>query len=298
METKKTGNSNSRLLLGLITVMVILTGWLLYDWTQLRSQNQTLKAEIEEVSSEKANVKTELADLLVEYEGMKTSNDTLNAQLAEERQKIESLLEEVKKVKSSNAYQIARYKKETKTLRKIMRSFVQQIDSLNTLNKKLTAKVEKTESKYRNVVKQREELASKSDSLSTQVELASTLKADAISTQTLNDRGNTTSRARKAAKIEVCFTLRDNAVAETGDKNIHIRISAPGGAILTNRHMGFFMVNGKEIAYSSSRKVTYNGKQTKACLYFDTETELTKGSYAVDLFEDGKVIGKTTFKLR
>lgn len=298
METKKTGKSNSRLLLGLITVMVILTGWLLYDWTQLRSQNQSLKAEIEEVSSEKANVKTELADLLVEYDGMKTSNDTLNAQLAEERQKIESLLEEVKKVKSSNAYEIARYKKETKTLRKIMRSFVQQIDSLNTLNKKLTAKVEKTESKYRNVVKQREELASKSDSLSTQVELASTLKADAISTQTLNDRGNTTSRARKATKIEVCFTLRDNAVAETGDKNIHIRISAPGGAILTNRHMGFFMVNGKEIAYSSSRKVTYNGKQTKACLYFDTEAELTKGSYAVDLFEDGKVIGKTTFKLR
>ena len=298
MEKKTSGKSNSRVLVIVIIVMSIVTAWLVFDWTQLRSENEKLQTELEELSSEKANVKSELADLLVEYEGMKTSNDTLNARLNEERKRVEELLEEVKKVKSSNAYQIARYKKEAKTLRKIMRSFVQQIDSLNTLNQQLTAKVEKTESKYRNVVQQKEELENKKDSLTSQVAIASTLKADGITIQTLNERGNTTSRARKATKIEVCFTIRDNAVASTGDKNVHLRIADPSGNILTNKNMGFFMNEGKEIAYSAVRKVSYNGKKTQACLYFDTEVELSSGTYYTDLFEDGKKIGSSTFKLR
>ncbi len=297
METKK-GKSNSRLLLVVILVILALTGWLMYDWTQLRSQNQQLQTELEEVSSEKANVKSELADLLVEYEGMKTNNDSLNSQLKAEQEKIQELLEEVKKVKASNAYKIARYKKEAKTLRKIMRSFVQQIDSLNTLNKQLTARVEKTESKYRHVVKEKEDLVNKSDSLSSQVELASTLKADGITIQALNERGNKTSRARKAVKVEICFTIRDNAVAAAGNKNIHLRIADPKGNILTNSQMGFFMSEGKELAYSASRKVNYTGKKTQACLYFDAANEFESGSFSVDLFEDGKKIGVSTFKLR
>ena len=58
-----------------------------------------------------------------------------------EQAKVQRLMEELRTVKSTNAKEIARLKKELATLRKIMRNYVIQIDSLNRANEQL--KVEK-----------------------------------------------------------------------------------------------------------------------------------------------------------
>jgi predicted nucleic acid-binding Zn-ribbon protein len=62
------------------------------------------------------------------------------AQLLDQEQlKTQRLLEELRTVKSTNATEIRRLKKELATLRKVMIGYINQIDSLN----KLTAEVKR-----------------------------------------------------------------------------------------------------------------------------------------------------------
>ena len=58
-------------------------------------------------------------------------------QLAKQK-RTEELLEELKRVKSNDAAEIMRLKKELATLRQVLRSYVLQIDSLNRANEQLS----------------------------------------------------------------------------------------------------------------------------------------------------------------
>lgn len=295
---KTVKTDKSKLFIIASVILLFLCAWLLWERTQLVSENHKLQSELGDVSSEKNSVKNELAELLVEYDGMKTNNKDLNARLSAEQEKIQQLLNDVQKLKSSNAVQLARYKKEIKTLRSVMRSFVRQIDSLNIENKKLTAEVRNTKSKYQNVIAERKVLEGKTDSLSTQVEMASTLKAEGITVEALNKRENKTTRARKTTKLKLCFAIRDNPVAATGDKQVYMRIAAPSGKVLATINYDVFVVNGEELGYSAVRKIFYNGKKTDACVFYDVKDELESGNYTFTLFVEGKDIGTTLLKLR
>ena len=92
--------------------------------------------EMEQVlTEEKDSLANELRMMMYAYDTLKTSNDTLNAHLQRERNKIQKLLE----INASNAQLIRKYKAEITTMREIMKSYIVQIDSLNTRNKILTA---------------------------------------------------------------------------------------------------------------------------------------------------------------
>ncbi|MFH2143576.1 MAG: hypothetical protein ABIJ97_14210 [Bacteroidota bacterium] len=110
-------------------IIIIILGYLYYDQSK---KTDTVYVELNNTITEKESISMELEDLYKQYEGLKTNNSEINAKLIEEQDKILELMEEVKKVKSSNSYQISQYKKELNTLREIMKSYIVQIDSLNT----------------------------------------------------------------------------------------------------------------------------------------------------------------------
>ena len=93
-----------------------------------------------------------MVELQNDYANLSTANDTLNAELMLEREKVAQLLERVKKTEASNKAKLLKYERELGTLRSIMRGYIKQIDSLNTLNNELRvaaaqAKMEAKESK-------------------------------------------------------------------------------------------------------------------------------------------------------
>src|SRR5690606_25368742 len=154
------------------------------------------------------------------------------AQIDEQKEKIEQLIKKAK----DNSWTISKLKKETESLRTIMKGYVRTIDSLNTANQELIAKnqqaqqqVKEVEGKYTQLSKVKEELASK-------VALGSQLKAiDMIVVGQSEKRSNTyreTNRASKTDKLKVCFTLDDNKIAKPGKRTVHVRIIDPNGKVL------------------------------------------------------------------
>ncbi|MBN2890766.1 MAG: hypothetical protein JXL97_02775 [Bacteroidales bacterium] len=295
--TKKQSNLGYKITIILLSAVI---AWLVYDKITTGKENNALIAEIEETSFQKDSLNSELSELYLTYNELYTNNESLNDSLGNQQQKIKELMEEISKVKSNDYARINQLKTEVETLKKIMKSYVRQIDSLYQENKILIAENTEIKHNYTQVVDINEQLTEQKDSLQETVNVAKELTAYNTSFVALNQRGKTTDRIKKAEKFQICFMMSENKVATTGRKNIYIRVTKPGsGEVLRNDNSGFFNFQGESIAYSSVRTLEYDGSAQDICLFYDINTEdLPEGDYTVFIFVDGRQIGDKTITLK
>ena len=121
-----------KIMYGLIAAVVVLAGVLAYIWYQKSSL-------VNELTAEKEDLTEQMIALQNDYETLSSEYDDINLQLDSSRVEVQLLIEKIKKTEATNRSKIRQYEKELGTLRSIMRNYIVQIDSLNTLNKKLTA---------------------------------------------------------------------------------------------------------------------------------------------------------------
>ena len=133
-------NNNRGAIIGLSIIILILIGYIVY----LSMNKQTLIDEKVQLGIEKYEVMKELQDLQVQFDTLISSNDTMQAKIQLQQEKIAEMLIQIEKHKA-DAYMIKKLKKETETLRTIMVGYLHTIDSLNTLN--IALRTENTEIK-------------------------------------------------------------------------------------------------------------------------------------------------------
>lgn len=295
METS--GNPKKNLQIILILVIVVLTlgitfvGYLLYEESQ-QVKDQQLANEI--IAEQKTQLEGQLENMIVEYDSLKTSNDSINLQLEKEQEYIRKLL----KINASNAYKIKLYQKEMETLRKIMRSYIVQIDSLNTRNQQLTVENVEVRTKLRDIEKSHDELSKIKDELSTKVDIASQLSAKDIIVSPLNKRSREKDKVDKVEKIKVCFTIRENSITEPGTKEVFLRIIRPDDIVLTSGISELFEANGEKMVFSAKRQLEYENQDIDICIFWDKTEELIPGTYTAELYCEQKLIGSSSFGLR
>ncbi len=246
------------------------------------------------LTEEKDSLTRELQNLIYEYDTLKTSNDSLNLKLEEEQNKIKMLL----RVQASNAQKITLYKKELSTLRQVMKSYIVQIDSLNTLNKELTAENIQVKRDLQTVQKDKEELSQIKEELSEKVEKASVILAKNIVATPINARGREKDKIDKVDKIKVCFLLRENPIVQAGKKDVYMRISRPDELILAESPDNLFEFDGKQSIFSSKRTVEYLNQDIELCIYWNNNGDLIPGKYTVNLYLEGNQIGSAVFNLK
>lgn len=255
------------------------------------------------IEEEKRNLEAEYANLAFEYdrfEGSKMliNNDSLINQLENEKLKVQRLQEELKTTKNIDAKRINELKKELATLRSVMRAYVIQIDSLNTLNQKLTAENREVSNKYREATETASQLQKDNDELTQKVTLASKLDAISISVNTLNSKGKNTDRISKIEYIEVNFSIAKNVTAQPGERFIYLRIIKPDNDVLIKNRNDLFVYENTEINYSAKKLVEYDSEETPVTLYWTVEEYLYPGVYRMEIFADGEKIGEKSITLQ
>ena len=256
---------------------------------------KTEMIEMEKVlTEEKDSLANELSNLMFQYDTLKTNNESLNAKLETEQNKIRSLLT----IQASNAQKIRLYKKELATLKRVMKSYIVQIDSLNTKNIQLTAENIEVRKKLQKTRETNIELTQIKDELSSKVEIASIILAKNILPTPLNARGREKYKIERIDKIRVCFTLRENPIVEAGKKDVYMRIARPDELILADSPDNLFEFEDEQIVYSSIRTVDYLNQDVDMCIYWNNNGDLIPGNYTVYLYLEGNHIGSTTFLLK
>ena len=287
-----------KILVPIILIIVLLAGAIVWLFIDRDKQQQEKQQMIELAEMDKKEMENQYEQFAMQYSEMKTqiNNDSIIAQLTQEQEKTQRLLQELRQTKSTDAREIARLKKELATVRAVLRSYVIEIDSLNRLNQNLTAENTRIKGQYEEANKQIAGLNTEKESLSEKVAIAAQLDAIGINLTGLDKRNKPTKKIKKTKALQVSFALAKNVTAQSGNKVVYVRINTPTGTLLGGA--GTFAYENRSLECSMKRNVEYGGKETPVTLYCGVTESLQAGTYRVSIFADGNMIGSKNFVLQ
>ena len=254
---------------------------------------------VQEFELEKEDLENEYTTFARQYDELKmtVTNDSLSVLLEQEQLKTQRLLEELRTVKSTNASEIRRLKKELATLRKVMIGYINQIDSLNRLTAHQQEVIQDVTRKYNAASRQISNLSAEKETLNEKVALAAQLDVTNIRIEPQNKRGRETDKVKRVVKFKIDFTLVKNITAETGERILYVRITKPDNGVLTKNESDTFEYENRRLPYSIKKYVEYTGEEQAVTVYWNVEEYLYAGEYRVDIFAEGTLIGQQSFVL-
>jgi len=279
------------IILAILLVVVIA----LFFWQ--RSEHSEATALL---NKEKATIENELNTMVLGYDSLKRNNTNLNIQFEGAQSKVKDLLAQIEQERSTSFRQINKYRDEMTTLRKIMRDYVVQIDSLNQKNQRLMAENSTVKQEVTDVKTQNQALEEEKKKLEQTVTLAATLEAVNLKATGTTKKGKEQTKASKIELIKVDFILAKNLTAKRGAKNIYLRVQRPDQLLLTKSDNDLFKFEGLKIPYSAMREVEYEGMDLPVSIYWDNtgESPFIQGQYTIDIFADGSNIGTTSLEVK
>jgi DNA repair exonuclease SbcCD ATPase subunit len=224
--------------------------------------------------------------LVKELEDLKDQNDTMMVKY----QEAVVMLEQLQKEKTYNYNQLAKYKREVETLRGVMKGYLRQIDSLNTINSNLHAENVAYQKEITSAQLRADVAEEKADELNTKVRIGAVIRASGIRMVALNDKSSEVRRIKLAKRLRVDFELTANELAEPGEKSIYICITPPDGYVLSSNELIPFNFEGTEMMASAMRKVDYENQSVPVSIFYDGAM-FEKGTYKVDIYIDGRHSG-------
>ncbi len=286
---------NKKLMIPLIVLVLALCAGVVWLYLSLQEQKQTNQEMQELVEMDKREMEAEYARFALQYDEMQKqiTNDSIVAQLVQEQEKTQQLLEELKRVKATDAREITRLKKELETVRAVLRDYVIQIDSLNRLNESLMEENSRVNAELEQRTAQVAGLSHEKASLSEKVAIASQLDAAGIQLQLLNKRGKDTKKVKDCKQMKVDFAITKNVTASNGHRTIYVRIQNPGGNVLGGG--GSFAYENRQLECSAHKTIEYTGEEMHVTVYWNVTQPLEAGDYRVSIFADGNMIGTRIF---
>ena len=284
------------LLIAAVAVLVIAIIGITYLLFTEKKANREL---VQEFQLDKEDLENEYSQFVQKYDELKftVTNDSHALLLEQEQLKTQRLLEELRTVKSSNATEIRRLKKELATLRKILVGYVNQIDSLDRINKRQQQVIADVTQKYNTASQQISTLSKEKENLDKKVTLAAQLDVTNIRIEPRNKRGKVAKKVKDIVKLAISFTVVKNITAENGERTIYIRITKPDNDALTKSASNTFSYENRTLTYSIKKYIEYNGEEQNVNVFWDVEEFLYAGNYRLDIFEGGNLIGSQKFTL-
>ncbi len=281
----------------IVALILVLAGVIAYLGFGLHQAQQD-KQEMEELMAlDKQEMENEYKSFTQQYDELKNTiqNDTLTQQLNAERQRAQQLLEELQRVKATDAREITRLRKELADVRRVMRHYLMQIDSLQRINNELMAENTEVKEKYTAATTQISNLNTEKEQLKETVSIASQLNATGIAVSPLNKKGKVAKRVKDCTQLAVSFTIARNPTAKTGGRNAYIRILKPDNAPLTKGETCTY--ENKKLEVSFKKFIEYGGEELNVQGYYDVDEYLPTGTYRIFIFVDDRMIGQSTFAI-
>ena len=317
---------STRTILGILVALLLLaSGYLFYQNTELKAQNSTQVTEMNEMRSTQAELDADYQAALESIESMRSDNTELNAlidnqkeELTAQKKKIDGLIwtrreldkarEEIAQIESlTSGYlvQISDLKAQTEQLQSQNATLV---STNSTLNENLTNEKDansKLQEARAVLVSEKEVLMDENSSLSDIVDVGSVIKVNWMSFNggTVNDDGTlkTRKRTKKMEMLRTCFRTETNVIVPAGDETFHLRIVNPNGETLSANDKGSGEIvdtqTGKTIKYTMSGELTYNNEDTEACMDWTPSSEPVDGTYTVEIYNKGYKVGTGEFEL-
>ena len=310
--------SSNVLLYSVIGILLIGLATLTFMWSAKRSElnqcqndNLILKSDMEGmnkmlegyVGGLSNDLKTDFKNMLDTYDRLiemdQSKADSLNKQKAQ----ISQLLKQLNTNKKLSARELFNLKKENEVLRSIMRGYVKQIDSLNTLNIKLTSVLDETNTKLTETTTERDTYKKDAEQKTEQLKKGAKLQAYGFNSEALrmklNNTTEPTTKAKNVIQMRSTFTIGENQIASSGRKSVYLQIVGPNGDVLQSKANYVMETENGQQGYSDKKDIDYNNQAIDLTIYYDLKgLEVGKGNYKVRVYCEGQLIGTDSFTLK
>lgn len=289
--------NNTSLKAIIIVLALLLVGSLFYIY-QLTSKTTELTTQVTVVKSEKESILKELGDLKATYDAAIAENTTMSDELIAERDKIVTLMAQLKKSKGDTA-SMAKYKEQFVALQTKMNALMQEVEVLKVQNKKLTTNLDSTTVVLEESKNYNKTLVGQNEELSKTVEKAAKLSVLNLKTLAYKKRSSgkeiETDKASRANMLKVSFTIAENSVAKSGDKNYYVQIIDSKNNVLGQKATVVFA--NQTLSYSFISTVKFENKTVQVQQDLSGKN-FEKGTYFVNVFDKNELVSKTSFTLR
>lgn len=313
-------NNRSKTIIAILILLLLIAGaglgYMLNQQNQLKKEHSELlekKATIDKLNSELQFEYDKSLDQLGVLEGQNVVLDSMLTAKKEELKKnrayIASILSKQNATEqelSSARALIAQFNTERETFRRTIDSLKQENEQLFADNIAILQEKEIIENSLNIVSREAEVLEQEHSELQKEVDLASILSASNVIGAGVKYKGGsnevTVKRASAAKKLKICFDLLENKIAAEKATDIYLRIVGPNGVTMSLRNMGSGSFVSKEdnseVNYTYMINPVFESDGKKVCSYWDQNMAYASGKYAIEVFQEGYLIGKGDFELK
>ncbi|AEW86168.1 hypothetical protein B0A78_00225 [Flavobacterium columnare NBRC 100251 = ATCC 23463] len=290
---KRSNNIGFKVVIGILLTM--LASSLVYIYKLNEESKNTLSV----VTNEKEAL---IKDLEITKQSLETtmeSNTSMTEELMAEKEKIQQLMVELEKTKSTDTKALARYKGEIEKLKSKIANLIKQIEGLKKENATLTTKIDSTNTVLKKSRFINDTLVSKNNMLAKAIEKGSKLSIVNLQTTAVKQKSSgrqiVTDKASRANVLKISFTIAENQIAKSGDKSYYIQIIDSKNNVLGDKKIESF--GDKMLTYSFVSSVRYENKTVKVEKDLPVE-DISEGTFFVNVFDKTELVAKTSFSLR
>jgi regulator of replication initiation timing len=291
MENQK---NNSSLKAVIAVLAILLVGSLVYIF-KMSSEVESIHSEVVKVGSEKESVMKDLQDLKATYDAAIAENTSMSEELIQERDKVVKLMDDLKK---SNG-DLSKYKSQVHTLQGHMKELMTENEGLKKQNTTLTTQRDSTVVVLGQAQKFNEVLVGQNEDLAKTVEKGSKLSILNLQTAAykLKSSGKeiATDKASRANVLKISFTIAENSIAKSGDKDYYVQVIDSKNNVLGEAKTISF--GAKDLLYSFISSVKYENKTVQVSQDLSGK-DFAKGMYTVNVFDKDQLVSSTNFSLK
>ncbi|AUC74983.1 hypothetical protein [Olleya sp. Bg11-27] len=292
-----------RLVIVALSTLLCALGY--YSYTNYTSLNEYH----EFLLNENASVEAELNQMVMNYDMLEVDNRDLQARLDDSKIRISRILDSVKYLKP-DVYLVSHYKKQLEVLKDENNKIYLLVEQLNAENVflkeeaiRVNTELDQTIYVSKSLKTENSTLSRINDKFKRQINKAKALSVKNVLTEgvrrvTNSGRIKSTLSARRARKINVCFTIPENKFAAKGKKELFIQILDPSNNVVGDR--GVINVGEQSLIFSEQLVVDYENVSLQECVFIEPlpGEPFQKGSYFISIYHQNTLIGKTTMELK
>ncbi|POY37015.1 hypothetical protein C3K47_08125 [Solitalea longa] len=286
-------------------IIVLLLGANAYLWLNKNEK----EAKLITITDEKLSLQLELEKLKTELNSVKSSNQTLTADLETKEKELTSKIEELEVALRNgklSAAQLSKTKKEIATLKETINQYLAEIETLKQEKEQLTAENTTLKTNVEESNKKNADLSSQNTELSNKVTLASMLKASSVTAKTFKRKNSgkfiDNVKAKNIDKLVAEFAVAPNELAQEGPYMVFMQIVDPSGKTISSTSASEapkdLVIGGEKVEYTTSTTMVYAKNNPNYAIEWLNSEGWAAGTYTVNLFTEGSKLGTSTFMLK
>ena len=289
--------------IGLVIALLGTWGYIIWDKSKVKETIQQKDMQYSSVVSEKDTLKSLLDEATMRYDVLKTSNakkdSTITAKdrdIAEKKSRIQAILSKAGATKE----ELAQAKVLIASLNTDIESYKTQVETLKGQNQQLTVEKQAVTNQRDEVIKNFDSAKSVIKAKEDVIDVGSTLHASAFNIAGINRKNSgkekETTKAKKVDMLRITFTLDENRIAASGNKDLYVCITGPDGKPVAVEALGSGMFrtrDGDDKTFTQKVQVQYTQGQRQIVSFdWKQNTPFLVGDYKIEVYHNGFKIGE------